>query len=156
MSRPFSGGCACAAIRYECRAEPVFSWQCHCRDCQRASGGMLCPVMYVPKTALTISGQAKYYEVQADSGNAVRRGFCAECGCPVFIDAELVPELMGVWAASLDDPNRFAPQVEVWTASAPTWTCMQPDLPKYERAPNEEQMRHILAPQAGGETGSGS
>ena len=96
MSRPFSGGCACAAIRYECRAEPVFSWQCHCRDCQRASGGMLCPVMYVPKTALTISGRAKYYEVQADSGNAVRRGFCAECGCPVFIDAELVPDLMGV------------------------------------------------------------
>ena len=77
MSRPFSGGCACAAIRYECRAEPVFSWQCHCRDCQRASGGMPCPVMYVPKTALTISGRAKYYEVQADSGNAVRRGFCA-------------------------------------------------------------------------------
>lgn len=145
MSTAFSGGCACTAIRYACTAEPAFSWQCHCRDCQRASGGMLCPVLYVSKTALTISGQATYYEVKAESGNAVRRGFCAECGSPVFIDAELVPDLMGLWAASLDDPSRFAPQVEVWTASAPPWTCMHSDLPKYAHAPTAEQLQQILA-----------
>ncbi len=52
--------------------------------------------MYVPKTVLKITGQAKFYEVKAESGNAVRRGFYADCGCPVFIDAELVPDLMGL------------------------------------------------------------
>jgi hypothetical protein len=103
--------------------------------------------MYVPKTALTISAPAKFYEVKAESGNAVRRGFCAECGCPMFIDAELVPELMGLWAASLDDPNRFTPQVEVWTSSANTWTCLQEGLDKYEHAPSGEQMQMILSTQ---------
>jgi hypothetical protein len=101
--------------------------------------------MYVPKTALTISGQAKFYEVKAESGNAVRRGFCSECGSPVFIDAELVPELMGLWAASLDDPSRFTPQVEVWTNSAHAWTSLQDGLDKFEQAPTSEQMQKIIS-----------
>ncbi|MFT5426831.1 MAG: hypothetical protein ACI9ZT_001778 [Gammaproteobacteria bacterium] len=145
MKDSLTGACACRAIQYECTSEPVFSWKCHCRDCQRASGSMLCPVMYVPKTALKITGQAKFYEVKAESGNAVRRGFCADCGCPVFIDAELVPDLMGLWAASLDDPNRFSPQVEVWTGSAQSWTSLHPGLDKCDQAPSAEQMEKILA-----------
>jgi len=144
MDKPYTGACACRTIQYECTADPVFSWKCHCRDCQRASGSMLCPVMYVPKTALAITGQAKFYEVKAESGNAVRRGFCVNCGCPVFIDAELVPELMGIWAASLDDPSLFIPQVEVWTNSAQKWTCLEPELDKYSHAPTTEEMGKIL------------
>jgi hypothetical protein len=38
MVTPFSGGCACGAIRYECSAAPIFALNCHCRDCQRATG----------------------------------------------------------------------------------------------------------------------
>jgi hypothetical protein len=34
MPAPFSGGCACGAIRYECSAEPIVMGNCHCRDCQ--------------------------------------------------------------------------------------------------------------------------
>ena len=107
MVVPFSGGCACGAIRYECSAHPVFSWNCHCRDCQRASGSAFCPVLYVSKATLTITGKSKYYDVRAESGNQVSRGFCPECGSPVFIQAELVPDLQGLWAASLDDPSQF-------------------------------------------------
>jgi hypothetical protein len=43
MATSFSGGCACGALRYECEMDPVFSWNCHCRDCQRASGGIPSP-----------------------------------------------------------------------------------------------------------------
>ena len=35
MKIPFTGGCACGAIRYECTVEPTSMFKCHCRDCQR-------------------------------------------------------------------------------------------------------------------------
>ena len=38
MSKAFTGGCACGAIRYEISAEPVFMNDCQCRDCQQSSG----------------------------------------------------------------------------------------------------------------------
>ena len=146
MLVPFSGGCACGAIRYECSADPIFSWNCHCRDCQQASGSAFCPVLYVEKAALTIKGESKYYDVRAESGNLVSRGFCPRCGSPVFIQAELVPSLQGVWAASLDEPGQFQPSVQVWCGSAHPWACLSPTLPQITKAPTEEQMQKILAP----------
>jgi len=60
MLTPYSGGCACDAIRYTGTAEPSFAWNCHCRDCQHASGGGQCPVVYVPKIAVSMTGQVTY------------------------------------------------------------------------------------------------
>ena len=50
----FAGGCACGAIRYECSAEPVLSFNCHCRDCQRAGGGAFAPILIVPKAGFEL------------------------------------------------------------------------------------------------------
>jgi hypothetical protein len=41
------GGCMCGAVRYECTATPMFMGNCHCRDCQRASGGTYAPAIGV-------------------------------------------------------------------------------------------------------------
>ena len=43
MTIHFTGGCACGTIRYEWSAEPVLAGNCHCRDCQRATGGTCAP-----------------------------------------------------------------------------------------------------------------
>ena len=62
------GGSMCGAVRYECTAEPMFMGNCHCRDCQHASGSAYAPAIGVPKTAVKITGDVKYYESKADSG----------------------------------------------------------------------------------------
>ncbi len=149
MTTRFAGGCACGGIRYECTDKPAFSWNCHCRDCQRASGSAFCAVLYVPKAALTVTGECKYFNVTAESGREVSRGFCPNCGSPMFIQAELVPELQGLWAASLDEPSLFQPQVHVWTDRAQHWDCMTPDLQKLPEAPTIEQFQTLLS-RAGG------
>jgi len=33
------GGCACGATRYKLTASPLIVHACHCRDCQRLTGG---------------------------------------------------------------------------------------------------------------------
>ena len=34
MTKRYSGGCACGAIRYETGSEPIVEIHCQCRDCQ--------------------------------------------------------------------------------------------------------------------------
>src|SRR6202007_2963981 len=81
MSALLSGACACGAIRYECSAAPLISFNCHCRDCQKTSGSAFLPLIVVPADALKITqGQPKYHAVKADSGRTISRGFCQECG----------------------------------------------------------------------------
>jgi hypothetical protein len=136
MAVPFTGGCACGAVRYECSAEPVMAGNCHCRDCQRASGGPFAPVVIAPKAAVKITGAVKYYEVKGDSGNAIRRGFCPNCGSPLFgMPSGLPMELVSIRAASLDDPSWYRPAMDIYTASAQPWDHMNPDIPKFPKMP---------------------
>ena len=150
MELPFDGRCACGAICYHVTAAPTFSWICHCRDCQRASGSGYCAIMYIPREAVAVTGEARYYTVSAESGNAVSRGFCASCGSPMFILAELVPDLLGVWAGSLDRPAEFTPVVQVWAASAQPWDTLHPVLPHLPKAPDSADFERILEAAAHG------
>ena len=76
MNASYTGGCACGAIRYEIAAEPIFAAHCQCRDCQKASGTGHGSFMAFPKAAVRLTGQPRFHESKADSGNTVGRGFC--------------------------------------------------------------------------------
>jgi hypothetical protein len=78
---PFSGGCACGAIRYECSAEPIMMFKCHCRDCQQVTGGGFVAGLLVPASAFRLTkGQLCYHFTPSAAGGKHKRGFCAECG----------------------------------------------------------------------------
>ncbi len=133
MNIPFSGGCACGAVRYECSAEPLMVINCHCRDCQRASGTAYASGLLVPEAALRLTkGEPKYHTSVADSGRRVSRGFCPECGSPVVAKNEAYP-IFFIAASSLEDPSSHRPTMDVWTTSAQPWDHMDPSLPKYPK-----------------------
>lgn len=69
VSSTFAGGCACGAIRYECFAEPILSFNCHCLNCQKASGSAFASCMIVPSADFRlVKGEPKYHTVTADNG----------------------------------------------------------------------------------------
>jgi hypothetical protein len=147
MPTPFSGGCACGAVRYECSAAPLMTLNCHCRDCQRASGSAFAVVLFVPKAALMLTkGILKYHRSRADSGNTMERGFCPACGSPVLINESADPSLVIIQAASQDDPSWVRPAVDIFTSSAQPWDHMNPALPKFVREPTREQVAEFLTP----------
>lgn len=135
MKIPFTGSCLCGAVRYECSAEPIVMGNCHCRDCQKATGTAFAAAILVPRQAVTIAGEVKYYDVKGDSGGIVSRGFCPICGSRLF-GKPSIPELMGIMAGSLDDPSEFQPGMDFYTASAQPWDYMNPDLPKFAKLPS--------------------
>ena len=133
---PYQGGCSCGAIRYNCVEAPLAMFNCHCKDCQQASGGAFVTVALVREAALHVtSGQAKYHRVIGESGRWTDRGFCGECGTPLFAKGEIAPGYMTIKPGSLDDGSWYKPTIDTWAASAPAWLHQDPELPKADRTP---------------------
>lgn len=131
---PFSGGCACGAVRYECSASPLHMLNCHCRDCQIASGSAYSPTVIMERSAVHITrGQTAAYERLAESGHVAKREFCPNCGTPLFASSSAGPGYIGIRAASLDNPTWFRPEANVWVKSAQPWDWIDPTVPLFAR-----------------------
>ena len=136
MSKAFTGGCACGAVRYEISAEPIFMNDCQCRDCQHASGtGHGSYLTFAGRKAMTLTGKATHWDMVGDSGNVKTKGFCPACGSPVYLAYPERPDLITIHAASLDEPGRFKPQVVTYHVRAHAWDYLDPTVPKVERMP---------------------
>jgi len=131
-----TGGCLCGAVRYEVTGEPIFSSQCHCRDCQRVSGSAFVATMRVPARMFRITqGTPNFYVKKADSGNDVTRAFCADCGSALYSLVSTHPERIGLRPTSLDDPSKFRSEADIFVKSAQPWDYMNPATSKYETYP---------------------
>jgi hypothetical protein len=107
---------------------------CHCRDCQQASGSAYAAIVVVPKTAVQFRGEPRYHKVVGKAGKAVERGFCPNCGSPVAVKLDRLPDLLGLQAGSLDDPSIYRPAMDAFTASAQPWDHMDPAVQKHTHA----------------------
>jgi hypothetical protein len=131
---PFAGGCACGAIRYECLSLPVWMVNCHCRDCQIASGSAFSPTIVMARSAVKLTkGKPALFEKVADSGNLATRAFCGACGTPLFASSSAAEEFLGIRASSLDDPSWFRPEANVWMRSAQPWDHFDAGIPGFEQ-----------------------
>jgi hypothetical protein len=131
----FTGGCACGAIHYEIAAEPLFSNDCQCRDCQRKSGTGHGSYMTFPRAGVTLTGKASHWDMVGDSGNVKTRAFCPTCGSPVYMTFAAMPEVFTIHAASLDDPSRYKPQAITYRGRGHAWDQIDPALPAFDKMP---------------------
>ena len=131
---PFTGDCACGAVRYECLQLPLRMLNCHCRDCQIAGGGACSPSLIMRRSAVRlIQGELARFEKLADSGNLATRQFCPCCGTPLFASSSAAEQYLAVRAASLDDPSHFRPEANVWMDSAQPWDYVDPAIPRFAK-----------------------
>lgn len=128
-------GCLCGAVRVTIDAEPVRARACWCRLCQYLAAGNATVNVMFPAEAVAVEGEVRWFESIADSGNRMSRGFCPECGTPIFSKPAAQFPFVIVRAGALDDPGLIAPQATIWTDMAPDWACIDPDLPQFERQP---------------------
>jgi hypothetical protein len=131
---PISGGCLCGQLRYEIASEkPIVARVCWCRVCQYLGAGLGTANALFEKAALNATGERATFTSQADSGATMFRSFCPKCGTPVFSEAEPRPDFIIVRVGTLDDPEIGKPVGTIWTSSAPSWACIDEDLPKGAR-----------------------
>lgn len=138
MKTPFTGGCSCGAVRYECTAAPeqIQMFKCHCRDCQRVTGGPYAPVVYMPAEAFRLlQGEIKHHYTQSEAMGHHRRGYCPQCGARLTGGEGPGAPGIGVTASSLDDPGQFQPAMEIFVSDLQPWDKLDPTLPAFPKYP---------------------
>lgn len=103
------GGCLCGAIRYEVQNEPLRVTICHCRFCQYTTGSayMVEPIFDRNDFRLTKGTLSTYARRSEGSGKMVTVHFCPICATKIYLGVERSPQIWGVFAGTLDDPNWF-------------------------------------------------
>jgi hypothetical protein len=130
-----TGGCLCRAVRYRSTAPPLATRVCWCRACQYLAAGNGTVNVCFQRTALSIQGGLSDYRSVADSGNVMHRRFCPSCGTQLFSEAESRPHLIFVRAGTLDNPEIAQPGATIWTSRAPSWACINNDIPNVPAQP---------------------
>lgn len=120
-----AGGCQCGAVRYRLMAEPTGVNICHCRMCQKASGGPFMAFGGVKLDQLIWTrGAPKIFA----SSSIAERGFCAECGTPLTYRMK-ERNRISVTLGSLDEPAAIAPDMQYGVESKLPWTDAVSGLP---------------------------
>jgi hypothetical protein len=128
-----SGGCQCGAIRYEVSGEPQHVALCHCSDCRKSAGApMVSWAAFAEDEFQVTQGEATTF----NSSGASLRSFCPKCGTGLYFrNAEILPGIVDIQSATLDDPDAFPAQVHIQTADGIGWMESAHELPKFERYP---------------------
>ena len=111
------GGCQCGAVRYHASAMVDNAHICHCRMCQKAVGNVFAALVAAPRDALTWTrGTPAVFK----SSEQVARGFCADCGTPLFYDYQ-EGERINLTMGSLDHPEQFPPHEQFGIEARVEW-----------------------------------
>lgn len=100
-----TGGCQCGRIRYAARIDSDEAYLCHCRMCQKATGGFAAAFVEVPTSAVVWEHEPDWYQ----SSPIARRPFCSVCGTPLGFDFIESNGRMDLTFGSFDDPSGFRP-----------------------------------------------
>ena len=104
MSETMTGGCQCGRVRYAVEVADDAAYLCHCRMCQRATGGFAAAFKEVPRAAVQWISEPDRYR----SSPIAERGFCKTCGTPLTYEGDGSSH-MDLTVGSFDDPARFHP-----------------------------------------------
>lgn len=119
-----SGGCQCGRIRYRTTEMLDNAHLCHCRMCQKAMGNIFAALVATPNDKLVWTrGEPAVFK----SSDHAERGFCAECGTPLFYNS-LDNDRINLTIGSLDDPSRFPPKSQVGIEGRFSWFAKLPEL----------------------------
>jgi hypothetical protein len=118
---PREGGCACGAVRYRLRSDPLFTHCCHCLNCQRQTGSaFVINLLIEAERVELLASEPQPVDVPRDDGSTQRIHRCRTCQVAVFSEYGR-PELWFVRGGTLDEPTSVTPDVHIYTRSKVSW-----------------------------------
>jgi hypothetical protein len=132
-----SGGCQCGNVRYECDAEPLSLYVCHCTECRHQSSSAFGMSLAMPAGTIRVTkGTPKFWTRLANSGRRLRCAFCPDCGSRLWHEA-LDSDYLSIKAGSLDEPVDLSKAIHIWTSRKLPGTVIPPGAEQYPEEPPE-------------------
>lgn len=129
----YEGGCHCGAVRYRVSGKPHHVALCHCSDCRKSAGApMVAWAAFAENEFTLLQGEPAVF----NSSGATLRSFCPTCGTGIaYRNAEYLPGIVDIQAATLDNPDVLPAEAHIQTAERIGWIANAHMLPEFERYP---------------------
>lgn len=127
----FDGGCTCRAIRFRMTSGPMFVHCCHCRWCQRETGASFAlNAMIEADRVVLLKGAPEAVNTPSNSGKGQKIARCPVCRIALWSNyAGAGDAIRFVRVGTLDNPERFPPDIHIFTASKQPWVVLPPGTP---------------------------
>ena len=130
MTQTMTGGCQCGRVRYSAEIESDEAYWCHCRMCQKATGGIAAAFVQVEPAKVTWLSEPDWYA----SSPVARRPFCSRCGTPLGFAWANGSGEMDLTVGSFDVPARFRPVAHAGCEAIHEAWLDTKDLPRHYTA----------------------
>jgi hypothetical protein len=139
--RQNEGGCDCRQVRYRMLGEPLFVHCCHCRWCQRESGSSFALNALIEADRVDVlGGEPEVVITPSESGGGQMISRCPNCRIALWSNYPGAgPALKFVKVGTLDEPDRFPPDIHIFTASKQPWVELSPGIPAVSEYYDREQ-----------------
>jgi len=125
-SQPLDGGCTCRHVRYRMTTKPMFVHCCHCRWCQRETGTAFALNALIESDRVQLqSGTVEVVNTPSNSGKGQMIARCPKCRIALWSNYGGAVDLIRfVRVGTLDEPDRLAPDIHIFTASKQPWVVL--------------------------------
>jgi hypothetical protein len=121
------GGCMCGSVRYSVKGEVLWAGHCHCESCRRQTSSLMTSFFCVYEKNMMFVGDAlQAYSPSKD----VERGFCKNCGTPMYYMHASRPGEIDLYAVTLDNPENFKPKSHYHWDEKLSWLHVNDGLSK--------------------------
>jgi len=122
------GHCACRHVRYRMTSAPMFVHCCHCRWCQRETGASFALNALIESDRVELlAGEVEAIDTPSESGRGQKISRCPKCRVALWSNYGGGADLIRfVRVGTLVDPDRFPPDIHIYTASKQPWVLIPP------------------------------
>jgi hypothetical protein len=133
VTRAYDGRCTCGRVRYRVRAEPMSVHCCHCTWCQRETGSAFVINALVETEHLEVlCGDPVAIDTPSNSGKGQKIVRCPTCHVAVYSHYAGLGEVLSfVRVGTLEESNRFTPDIHIFTSSKQPWVVLPPQVPAF-------------------------
>jgi hypothetical protein len=125
-----AGKCLCGAVQYAVKDEFLYSLNCHCSNCRRATGSAFKPFAGIERHKLSISQGSDHLLIFGDE-RAAHDVHCKTCGSLMY-SVVREGEFVHVTLGTLVDNPGIRPTAHIFVGSKAPWFTITDSLPQHD------------------------